>query len=147
MRWVFTINSYGAVCRPTLSQGGHLQKPKMFVWVNWGRGQDEGMGQLPPPYLRSPLATPTTLWKDQHCASALGVNDVSDACCSALMFDGRITSCYHTRWIHCQQIIMLISISYLVNRFFVLLIILYNWSDRPNQVSISLTFRFVSPPN
>jgi len=38
--WVFTIKTYWAVWSPTLSQGWHLRKPKMFV--------GEQGGQLPP---------------------------------------------------------------------------------------------------
>jgi len=42
MRWDITINTYLAVWRPILSQGGHLQKPKMFVGAAGGKGEGTG---------------------------------------------------------------------------------------------------------
>jgi len=49
MRWVITINTYWAVWRPTLSQGGHLQNPKVFVGGgSWGAIKGEGTGGICP---------------------------------------------------------------------------------------------------
>jgi len=55
MPWVFTINTYWAVWSPTLSQGGPLQKLKIFVGRQLG-AKGEGTGGQQPP--ASGIATP-----------------------------------------------------------------------------------------
>jgi len=48
MRWVITINTYWAVWSPTLSQGAHLQKPKIFVGAAGGKVRVRARGAAAP---------------------------------------------------------------------------------------------------